>query len=382
MVTRRHLLIAGGASIVVLASGTATFALTREPTAALAPWREASNRFDDPRLNALTYAILSPNPHNRQPWLVRLHVGQEMSLYCDLDRRLPETDPDDRQITIGLGCFVESARLAANADGYEIEITPFPDGMPSGRLDDRAVAHMRLVQSPEARPDPLFAHFLDRRSNKEPFDTSQQVTPEAISVLQQATLSTPVYGAVDEPHVATLRDLTWRAHIIETETPRTFQESIDLMRFGKAQILANPDGIDLGGPFLEALYQVGLLTPETIADPSSSAYAQGLDMYREIIGTAMGHLWMVTEGNSKTDQIAAGRDWLRINLAATAAGLGIHPLSQSLQEYPEMAPLLSEVHEVLGVPAPNRIQMLARVGYGESVPPSPRWPMESRVVGV
>ena len=38
------------------------------------------------------------------------------------------------------------------------------------------------------------------------------------------------------------------------------------MRIGKAEINANPDGIDLGGAFLEALSAAGLLTRETLAD--------------------------------------------------------------------------------------------------------------------
>lgn len=380
MITRRHLLIAGGASVAIVATGATAFALTREPTAALAPWSQASSGYGDPRLNALSYAVLSPNPHNRQPWLVRLDDGLDMTLFCDLNRRLPATDPEDRQITIGLGCFLELARLAAQADGFDTQVTLFPNGVPDDRLDERPVARLRLQESNGAVLDPLFAHVLERRSNKEPYDTSQPLSAEILATLIASARSTEIAGSVADRDIADLRDLTWRAHLVESETPPALQESIDLMRFGKAQILANPDGIDLGGPFLEALYQIGMLTPESMADPNSTAFAQGLDMYRELIHTAMGHIWLVTDTNDRADQIAAGRDWLRVNLAATGLGVGIHPLSQSLQEYPEMAPLLSEIHERLGISAPRRVQMLARVGYGQPVPPSPRWPMETRVV--
>jgi heterotetrameric sarcosine oxidase gamma subunit len=34
------------------------------------PWRRAGQSLGDPRLDALAYAILAPNPHNRQPWTV------------------------------------------------------------------------------------------------------------------------------------------------------------------------------------------------------------------------------------------------------------------------------------------------------------------------
>ena len=63
--------------------------------------------------------------------------------------------------------------------------------------------------------------------------------------------------------------------------------------------------------------------------------------------------WVITDGNTRRDQLAAGRAYVRMNLAATRAGLGFHPNSQSLQEYPEMADKRREVHELLGVRAPD-----------------------------
>ena len=72
-------------------------------------------------------------------------------------------------------------------------------------------------------------------------------------------------------------------------------------------------------------------------------------------------------------------DWVRINLAATAAGLGIQPLSQALQEYPEMDRLYRQVHTMLA-PDGGTVQMLARLGYADPVAPSPRWPLETRIL--
>jgi len=97
--------------------------------------------------------------------------------------------------------------------------------------------------------------------------------------------------------------------------------------------------------------------------------------------TAMGYLWMVTPGNSRHEQIAAGADWLRVNLACTAEGLGFQPLSQALQEYPEMADHYAKTHARLA-PDGGTVQMLARIGYGPEVAVSPRWPIETKIVTV
>ena len=297
-------------------------------------------------------------------------------MFCDLDRRLPETDPFDRQITIGLGCFLELFRMAAARDGLGAEIEPFPEGEPEMRLDGRPVARVRL-RKVEPIADPLFAEIIRRRSNKKPFDVSRAVDAGTL-----ARLVDGISGAAatrDPARVAALRDLTFRGFVRELTTPRTLMESVRLMRIGKAEIEANPDGIFLGGPMLETLRLVGVLSREQIADAGSSAYRQGIDTYREIMSTAMGHVWLTTPGNTRLAQLGAGRDWIRISLRATALGLGIHPISQVLQEFPEMRELFDEAHRELGVAPGERLQMLARVGYGPAVPPSPRWPLETRI---
>ena len=48
----------------------------------------------------------------------------------------------------------------------------------------------------------------------------------------------------------------------EFRIQRTWQESVDLMRIGKFEIDANPDGISIGGPFLEVLAMAGQLSRE------------------------------------------------------------------------------------------------------------------------
>lgn len=92
-------------------------------------------------------------------------------------------------------------------------------------------------------------------------------------------------------------------------------------------------------------------------------------------------MWVTTPGNSRQHQIAAGRDWVRINLVATRLGLGVHPLSQALEEMPEMASTRARAHALLA-PEGGTVQMLARPGYAGGADPSPRWPLERKLVAV
>ena len=85
-------------------------------------------------------------------------------------------------------------------------------------------------------------------------------------------------------------------------------------------------------------------------------------------------------GNARTDQIEAGRRWLRLHLAGTSVGVAMQPLSQALQEYPEQAQYYARIHALLADNG-ETVQMLGRMGFGPAIDPSPRWPLESRLIG-
>ncbi len=376
---RKFLAIVGGGTILAASAGAVTFLTTRTPTKALAPWTQAG-QYEEPRKRALSYAILAPNPHNRQPWLVDLSEDDVITLTADLDRLLPHTDPYGRQITIGLGCFLELLRMAAAQDGYMATIDEFPEGFDAEKLDTRPVAKVSFIKDPNVQKDSLFAFVFDRRSLKEPYDLERNVSDNVVSALENTVENGTVAGTTNNPEaVQQLRQLTRNALMIEIETPRTYKESVDLFRIGKSEINANPDGIDFGGPMFDTLGAIGMFSREVALDTGSLVYSQGIDAVMANVDTAMGFVWLTTNSNTRIDQLNAGRDWLRINLEATKQNIGIHPLSQALQEFTEMEGMFAQIHELLNA-QDLTIQMLARLGYAADIPPSPRWPIDDKII--
>ncbi|MBL4787202.1 MAG: twin-arginine translocation pathway signal protein [Cohaesibacteraceae bacterium] len=360
---RQTLALIGGGSILAATAGAGTFLATRTPLKALAPWKSAGI-YKEPRKRALSFAILAPNPHNRQPWIVDLSSENQITIYRDKKRDLPHTDPHSRQLTIGLGCFLELLRMAAAEDGYNVDLDLFPEG------EDGPVAIANF--EPGGKPDNLFAHVLNRRSTKEPFETRSVPDNLASSLEEFAN----IYR--DDLTVTALKKLTWDAWMLEAMTPETNRESVELMRLGKAEINQNPDGIDLGGGFLEVLIGFGLLSRKQQLDTNSFSFGQGVEIYNTMLNATPAYVTITSKGNSRLDQIEAGRRWIRLNLATTGMGLALHPVSQALQEYPEMQMHYNKAHELLA-PAGHTVQMLGRLGYGPIMPPSPRWPVESKI---
>jgi hypothetical protein len=369
-------LIGGGAVVAATAplSGCSGVGVSQ---AARGPWRNAG-QYDDPRKRALSYALLAPNPHNRQPWLVRLEGADALTLQVDPARRLPATDPFDRQIVIGCGAFLELLAIAAAEEGYRADIVAFPEGEDMRTLDTRPVARVTLVSGAGQR-DPLAAHILARRSNKTVYEP-REVAAADLQALADAGRAPGITSATtaDAGLVARLRDLTWRAHVKEVTTPAANQESVDLMRIGAREVAANPDGIGLEGGMIEFARRVGIVSRENLADPTSTAFKQGLDLYEKMAMSARAFGWLCNDNRSRGDQLAAGRAYVRMNLKATALGLGVHPWSQALQEYPEMAALYDEARALLG--GGGTVQMLYRIGYAQAIGPTPRRGLEAHLV--
>lgn len=376
----RRMLLAGAAGALLALHGRSLRAANADPAA---PWAAApAAAHPDWRVRAAFWAVLAPNPHNRQPWILDLQADGSALLRCDLDRRLPATDPFDRQITIGLGCFTELFRMAAAQQGRAVRIDAFPGGEPASRLDARPVARIAPLPG-AATPDPLFAHALARRSAKVPFDTTRSVTDQQMAALAAAT-GGGFGGTTDPARVAALRDLTWRAWVIEAQTPSAHMETINLMRLGSPAIAAQPDGISVGGPGLDDLVARGVITRDGFATPGAPAYREMFDRYRPMLAATTGHVWL-TGPDTRSAALAAGAEWLRLNLAATGLGLALHPVSQALQEYPEMAGPFAEAQALMPGPAGSRVHMMGRIGHlpeGARAPrPTPRWPAESRILG-
>lgn len=375
-VSRRQALgLFGGGVLVALGGGA--WHVNQPARDAVAPWA-AAGQFADARMRALSWAILAPNPHNRQPWLLDVSEPDTAVLYVDTDRLLPHTDPFSRQIVIGLGCFLETLTIAAAEDGLIADIVLFPEGRDATALDGRPVA--RIAFRPGAAADPDFPLLAKRRTQKDPYDLARPV-----SDAQLAKLTTAVRhgsrgdGTVEPGRVQQLRQLSETALRLEIETPHTYKESVDLFRIGRKEVNANPDGIDFSGPMFEMLHLTRQFTRQKALDADSMAYQGGVDAVLENARTAMGHVWLTTASNTREDQIAAGRDWMRMHLAATRDGIAIQPLSQALQEYPEMAMLYADAHDRLAKPG-ETVQMWARVGFCADVPASPRWPLEAKLM--
>jgi len=362
---RKFISLIGGGVVAAVAIPTTAFLTTRTPHKALEPWGTAGS-YSDARLKAMSYALLAPNPHNRQPWLAKLEGTDSLRIYRDFERDLPITDPFGRQLTIGMGCFIELMRMAAAEDGYKVESTLMPEG------ENGAIAHCKFIPN-AAQPDPLFQQVMDRRSHKDMFIEKPVDNPTSQQLKQYADIY--IGGKESEA----LKEIAHGAWLTEAATPDAWQESIDLLRIGKAEINASPDGIDAGGPMLETLSFLGMFTREAASDVNNPGSRDTIESTANAILSTPAFTLNVTDGNTRKDQLEAGRQWMRLNLKTTSLGMALRPVSQALQEYEAVKPFYDRVHELFAENG-KTVQMLGLLGYGELPARTPRWPIETRIM--
>ena len=299
---RKFLGLIGGGSIIAASAVGGGFLATRTPTRALEPWTLAG-QYPDLRMRALSYAMLAPNPHNRQPWVADLVQDDTVILYRTPALNLPETDPNERQLTIGMGCFIELMVQSAAQENTGVELDLFPQG--TGK--DAPVVVARFTGN--ATPDPLFEQVLNRHTNRAPYREDAVSSQNIQAIVRTSVEGVRIAASASTAMVSDIRKLASSAIEIEANTPKTHAESINLMRIGKSEIEANPDGISLGGPLMDSLGLLGILTRDSALDPSSSAFATAIEMQTDAVAATPAFFWLTTAGNSRKDQISAGRAW-------------------------------------------------------------------------
>ena len=342
-------------------------------------WNGPDKLESDIRLQVLAYAILAPNPHNKQPWIIRLTGPMNFDLYIDPERLLPETDPVHRQIHIGQGTFLETLSIAATGLGYQAVIDYFPLGSYSNaELADKPVASIKLFKNEGIEVDPLFSSLLTRHSNKREYN-GYQLDKNEIATLQNTHSMYSEYPLIfqSSPSAkAVLVKTLTQAMQLEVGNKKRDMETVKMFRFNDDEVRQHRDGFGVSQAGLtgitKLIAETFFLDREAVEKDSTEFGQQAVDITQKVALSTNTFAWISTPSNTRLDQIKVGRDYCRMNLQTTMMGLAQHPMSQVLQEYDDMLALQQSFKKSFNIPYDETVQMLFRLGKAEPVAHGPR----------
>ncbi len=332
----------------------------------------------DLRWIVLSYAILAANSHNTQPWIVDLTGPMSVELYVDQQRLLPETDPPARQIHISQGTFLENLELAARQHGYRADIDYFPKGeYDNAVVEDKPVASIELSIDGSIAKDALFDSILHRQSNKRTY-TDSAMTVDQLDGLRNTQIDPRLRLTIADDNAlkTELSQIMIDAMSIETSNKMRDAETVAMFRFNDEERGRYRDGFSIAQSgmtgFKGWIGETFFLSREDAEEDSTSFGEQAVDITNNQAHSAAAFGWISTASNTRLDQVVTGRAYERLNLTATALGIAMHPMSQVLQEYSDMADLQRRFLAYLEIPQGHTIQMLFRLGIAEPVEHSPR----------
>ena len=325
---------------------------------ALEGWNGPSKNEKDIRIIVLSYAILAPNPHNKQPWIIELRDPGRFDLYVDSKRLLPETDPPYRQIHIGQGTFLENLDLAARHFGYQADIEYFPKGMYSNAvLDNKPVATINLVKNAGVKRDSLFDYILERESNKRAYEDKSLSQKQLISIKEVVGRDAGQYAlaiTTGSAQLSQLAEILTEAMRIEASDKNRDKETITMFRFNDDEVEKFKDGFGLAQVgktgFIKFLLETFFISRKSALAEDSTFAEETVKLTKKQSESAVAFGWLTSKTNTRLDQVKIGRIYERINLKATESGIAMHPMSQVLQEYSDMALLQQKFKNYLGIP--------------------------------
>jgi hypothetical protein len=354
---RRKLIIGGG----VLASAGAASLAWMGSTGSMADYDHYASSVRAPLAaepeikDLIRIASLAANGHNTQPWRF-VASRTAIRILPDESRRTAVVDPDDHHLFVSLGCAAENLAIAARAGGRSGEVEVGQDGA-------LTLALARVTP----RADPLLSAILLRQSTRAEFD-GRAIPTEDLMGLERAAAEPGVRLILltDRSRINAVRDLVVTGSDAQMDDPAFVAELKRWIRFNPRSAMHCGDGLfsaASGNPSLPCVLGELAFSAFVTAASERAKYA------RHIASSPVLAVFVGDEAD-RLHWVRVGRACQRFCLAATMRGLKLAFLNQPV----EVAALRPALASLIGETG-KRPDLVMRLGYGPTLPYSPRRPV-------
>lgn len=288
--------------------------------------------------------VLAPSSHNSQPWLFRVLDENTISVSIDPKRRLLESDKNDRQAIISIGCAITNIEILADYHGYSCMIENDHD-------ETLAILHFSKKGNGHQGDTKHLANFISKRvTNRTPHENKSLDEETVRTILSFASSTLRIDIITDHSLVQKLGTVAIDAGIAALEDSGFRHELSAYLKPNSTKSYIGMPGFGFGFPaplsFLAPIF-IWLFNME------KPARKQNVDLFKKTTGM----LILSTLSDTQKDWLLVGRTYEHIALLATQAGMSTAPWAGTIQ----IGEHYREVQKILNIT--ERPQFFARIGF-------------------
>jgi hypothetical protein len=315
------------------------------------------DRLDETSRNILYLASLAPSGHNSQPWRVRIETPHRWTVETDESRRLPAVDPEDRELVLSLGAFVENLSIAAGAAGFFADI--HPTDADTDTVNQSSIQVTLHRDGPTGYP---VRRLTSRRTVKHGH-LSKLLGNRDIEILSETLDGRLFYFPAGSQHAECIREAAVENYRIQAMRMEAQEELVKWLRLNNREARKHRDGLSTEGMELAGIQGWYLRHIASSDDFLKESWRlKGIDMTAELAGQGAGWLIVTSPGRTRADLLETGRRFERMALLTRELGIGIHPMTQILEEKHGLSQFADHHGEK------NHPQFVLRVGYLDRYP--------------
>ncbi len=310
---------------------------------------------DDQSIAILHFASLAPSGHNSQPWYVKKSNRFEWIIGANPDRRLPEVDPQNRELLLAIGAFAENLSVAASVYGYDPQIQVL-----AAKSTDEEILKVVLKKG-KAEEYPL-KRITSRRTVRNGFKATEIKDADLQKLVKPLEDKFRYFpsGSADGKRLA-----EWAVESFRDQTNRDHaqRELAAWIRFSNKEAKKYRDGLTPASMEITGLSGWYVRRFMGFKDVMKKSFRQeSIEFTAKIAKQGGGWILITSPGEKVADLIETGRKFERMFLLARDSKIAIHPMTQMLEEEKWRNEVAKEYGTTM-IP-----QLALRVGYLDKYP--------------
>jgi hypothetical protein len=326
--------------------------------------KESIKGLEKDELEILYLASFAPSGHNTQPWIVKVVESKHWIIGSDRKRWLPAVDPENRELFLSIGAFIENLVLAAGTFGHSIDIQII-----AKNRTDTEIAEVRFQKD---KPIDFPVEKIKKRRTVRSNYLDQEMKVDDIKFITKHDTRSCLIPTVSphsfyfpntSPQGKYLQEGTIEANRKQAFRDPAQEELANWIRWSNKEGKIHRNGLTpesmeikgIGGLFVRNFYDRQSVLKKSFRE-------QTVDIVAKQVKICGGWLIATSQDSNIPTLIEYGRICENMLLKIREKMIAIHPMTQILEEEPWRKQIAKE----LGLP--GEVQWILRIGYLKSYP--------------